>query len=125
MPSCECGCGAIVRNRFKRGHNAVVQKNAEKPLADRLKKYEIDPETGCWNWTGALTKKGYGRISTRAKNQWDRVYKVMWEFVHGPVPEGAHLHHACENPRCVRPDENHVTPVTPAWHLNHHINERG
>jgi hypothetical protein len=25
-------------------------------------KVKVDPETGCWNWTGYLDKKGYGTI---------------------------------------------------------------
>lgn len=137
---CKCGCGNPVpiapRTRssigwkkgepidFIRGHNARIQKNAEKPVLERLQKYVVDLETGCWVWTGALNSKGYARISVRNNRQWDLAYKVMYETLIGPVPEGRHLHHVCENRACVRPDGEHVTPVTPAWHINHHINDR-
>lgn len=32
-----------------------------KPMAEKLKKYKLDPLTGCWLWTGSVDKDGYGR----------------------------------------------------------------
>lgn len=37
------------------------------PLAERFRtKYEIDPESGCWNWTANIAPQGYGRIGADA-----------------------------------------------------------
>lgn len=54
---------------------------------------------GCWEWTGALTSAGYG--------QWRRgcqqAHRFAWQLVNGPIPNGKHVCHTCDNRRCVRP----------------------
>lgn len=70
-------------------------------------KFAEDPHTGCWNWTGALTK-GYGRIKVGGRTR--IAHRVVYERLVGPIPEGLHLDHLCVNPRCIRPE--HLEPVT-------------
>jgi hypothetical protein len=55
-------------------------------------------ETGCWLWTAARSKSGYGSFAGR------RAHRVAHEFALGPIPPGLHVLHTCDVPACVRPD---------------------
>ena len=73
---------------------------------------EADPETDCWNWTGALFHDGYAQMSmpqgagpTRATG----AHRVSYEHHRGPIPDGLTLDHLCRNKRCINPD--HLEPV--------------
>jgi len=65
-------------------------------------------ENGCWEWQGAASAKGYGRISVNAYPV--PAYRVAYELYAGPIPKGLHIDHLCRNPRCVNP--KHLEPVT-------------
>ena len=53
---------------------------------------------GCWIWFGArLNGKGYGSYFGKIAS------RVSWEHFEGPIPEGFHVLHTCDNPRCVNP----------------------
>lgn len=63
--------------------------------------FEIDPQTGCWNWTKSRGSHGYGdfrRDGHKLAHRW-----AYATFV-GPIPEGAFVLHRCDNRRCVNPD---------------------
>lgn len=65
------------------------------------------PELGpCWIWTGARLPAGYGRIanSEPAGPRVLNAHRVSWEMAHGSIPDGSHVLHRCDVPRCVRPD---------------------
>ncbi|WP_375378285.1 HNH endonuclease [Hymenobacter cellulosilyticus] len=69
---------------------------------------KVEKTDSCWNWTGALNKAGYGvtrgQVTPAAPK--GAVRKAPWisyELVHGPVPDGLPLLHACQNRRCVNP----------------------
>jgi HNH endonuclease len=67
----------------------------------------IAPELGrCWIWIGAADGKGYGILTWNGIGA--RATKVAYELEIGPVPEGAHMLHACDTPACVRP--SHLRP---------------
>lgn len=101
---CRCGCGGTTSDGthlFIKGHSKI-RRNFP---ADR---YEVDPETGCWNWTGAILKTGYGAMSWLGKNK--PAHRIAYEQFVGPIPDGLVLDHLCRNTRCVNPD--HLEPVT-------------
>lgn len=66
---------------------------------------------GCWEWTAA-TSHGYGIIGSGVGRANLKAHRAVWELFNGPVPEGMHLLHNCDNRRCVRPD--HLRPGTDA-----------
>lgn len=63
------------------------------------------PELGpCWIWTGGRGRGGYGRIHDRTLKRTVYANRVSYELVNGPLAEGMHALHRCDNPPCVRPD---------------------
>jgi len=67
----------------------------------------IDLFTECWNWTGALSGRGYGRIKFRRRME--MTHRVLFAWKHGPIPRGIRsdipiLDHICNNRRCCNPD---------------------
>lgn len=78
---------------------------------------KVSKSDGCWVWSGGRNAFGYGRFGIRKGRQvtiW-LSHRLAWELTNGPIPEGKHVHHVCENPACVRPD--HLEVVTPREHM--------
>lgn len=81
-----------------------------------LRKVQVDPETGCWNWSGSITPGGYGQIGIGSLKDGSRrlaaAHRVAYEIFVGAIPVGYQLDHLCRNRRCIHP--NHLQPVTHA-----------
>lgn len=54
----------------------------------------------CWPWLGKLDK---GRPYFRVSGKKMLAYRVAYECVHGPIPEGMLLRHRCDNGWCCNP----------------------
>lgn len=50
------------------------------------------------------------------------VYRLRWEAIHGPLPDGHLLHHLCDNPWCINVE--HLEAMTHAEHAALHLAER-
>ncbi len=81
-----------------------MKANGSTPLGERVwSRIEVDPDPPhCWNWTGPLTRGGYARI--RVNNKSTRAHRVVWQMLNGPITDGLHVLHNCDNKRCIRPD---------------------
>lgn len=66
------------------------------------------PEAGCWLWTGAVDRRGYGAFWFRKRVQ--RAHRASYIIHRGEVPDGLDLDHLCRTPACVNPW--HLEPVT-------------
>ena len=55
----------------------------------------------CWEWTGARSPAGYGRI--KGDNGTLQAHRVAYELTHGPIPDGLFVMHSCDNPPCCNP----------------------
>jgi len=81
----------------------------DRSFAERLmSRYDVDPSTGCWQWTGTLMSGGYGQIARHGRNT--TAHRAMWEHLRAPIPPGETIDHLCLNRRCVNPD--HLEVVT-------------
>jgi hypothetical protein len=62
---------------------------------------EMDTETGCRVWTGAVVASGYGKISLPAGRV--GAHRVAYETWVGQLPQGMTVDHLCRNRRCINP----------------------
>lgn len=70
---------------------------------ERIKKHsEPVTECGCWIWTGAVSKAGYGLCNSEKKKT-ASAHRVSYEAFVGEIPEGKIIAHICDNPLCVNP----------------------
>lgn len=80
--------------------------NAE-DLPEKVRERLVVAEDGCWHWTAALDRDGYGRF-------WDGTrkcvaHRITWELLVGPIPQGLVIDHLCRVRKCVNPE--HLEPV--------------
>lgn len=74
------------------------------PVADRFWA-KVQKSDGCWIWTAAKQKHGYGLFTIRFHPARHALaHRKSYELVNGPVPEGMDVLHRCDNRQCVRPD---------------------
>jgi hypothetical protein len=64
-------------------------------------KWEQAPN-GCWEWTASRYRTGYGIFWFNEKRT--GAHRAAYAMFVGSIPEGADIHHRCENRRCVNPE---------------------
>lgn len=62
-----------------------------------------DESTGCWNWRGYVSPKGYGRFRSGATGDLAHRFALYRELGR-PLREGISVLHSCDNGRCVNPE---------------------
>lgn len=77
-----------------------------RPIEERFwKKVSPEPNTGCWLWTGATQRNGYGVIKMDYPSKRNvAAHRFSWALVNGAIPDGMVVCHKCDNPPCVNPD---------------------
>lgn len=96
------GCSQVVR---RHGGKCRCRKSSVDSRFWQWVDIRVD---GCWEWTGSINNKGYGRTSVKRRPVY--AHRVAYELCVGPIPDGHELDHLCRNPRCVNPE--HLEPVT-------------
>jgi len=75
------------------------------PIAERFwPKVQRGGSTECWLWTVYRSRQGYGIFGLPGREGGHALaHRVAWELVNGPIPDGFHVLHHCDNPPCVNP----------------------
>lgn len=70
----------------------------------------------CWIWTAHTTPEGYGRFrfGPQGSVPW-KAHRLSYALAFGPIGDGLHIHHTCNNSKCVNPA--HLMPTTPREHV--------
>jgi len=63
---------------------------------------EMDPNGGCWLWSGVTSEFGHGRFGVGATSL--PAHRFAFERAYGPVPRALNVCHHCDVPQCVNPD---------------------
>lgn len=81
------------------------QHTTSAPLAERFWS-KVDKSGDCWLWTGTIHDTGYGRFPLRSGDRYIQVFahRLSFELTNGPISDGLHVLHHCDNRPCVRPD---------------------
>lgn len=74
--------------------------------------FEVDPESGCWVWTGRTIRGIYGLWQDTT------AHRAIWRESGRELPDGLDLHHTCPNKLCVNPD--HMELVEAREHRRRH-----
>lgn len=96
----------IARGSGKYCRRACSNEGLSTPLADRFWRH-VEKGDACWLWNGAHDAQGYGRfayVSQRPNRVLVTAHRAAWMITNGPIPDGLHVCHQCDNPPCVRPD---------------------
>ena len=64
-------------------------------------KYIVNEETGCWQWIGYISPRGYGQFRFNKKNY--QAHRFSYEYFIGDLKDGLVICHICNNTKCVNP----------------------
>lgn len=82
-------------------------------------KYEVNEQTGCWEWCASFGTAGYGQFGETHSDLMGAHVFAYKTFV-GPIPEGYEVHHdKCRNKACVNPD--HLSLMLKSLHGAFHM----
>lgn len=75
-------------------------------MSEKLEKYVVCPDKGCWIWTGCVDRDGYGRIrgSSYGKHWFVFAHRASYEYHVRKIEEGKLVLHRCNNPTCINPE---------------------
>lgn len=67
-----------------------------------LARVEMDPNSGCWLWTKAMSQSGYGKFKSNGRHL--VAHRHSYELFKGPIEDGLFVLHKCDTPACINPE---------------------
>ncbi len=95
-------CGPYKRPAPPTGGKTLAEEFKEWRSEKELHESYVVTPSGCHEWTGLLDADGYARLRGNGSIKYGRrAYRAQWIRKKGPVPEGHHVLHRCDNRKCV------------------------
>jgi hypothetical protein len=90
---------------YRRPRPTIFDPHDERSVARFMRSFTRDEATGCWLWTRAKTRGGYGQMRAvgPAGLVVIRAHRFALAMKLGRWPSGLACH-TCDNPPCVNPD---------------------
>jgi hypothetical protein len=90
------------------------KRDSRGTIAFRLySRVKVDPESGCFNWKGAVSNNRYGSLFYNGRMQ--KTHRIAWLLKHGEIEDGMDLDHLCRNTLCC--NTAHLEVVTRSENL--------
>lgn len=112
IPGCEKGAWAkdmctrhYDANRRHGSPYAEIQPAPPKRTPEERFWFYVTKGPDCWGWTGH-TSCGYGVLTgdlVNGKHHQVKAHRFSYELHNGPIPDGLHVLHKCDNPPCSNP----------------------
>jgi hypothetical protein len=109
-------CSPHYKRKWRYGDPLAGGPFMDEPATKRFARLYTISDSGCWEWTGALDRLGYGQVHWQGRRQ--RAHRAVYEATGNVIPDGLELDHLCRNKRCVNP--SHLEPVTHSENLRRH-----
>lgn len=89
--------------RIKHHGDPNIVKTTAVPYQKRFWKFvDVRGDDECWEWKGCKYQKGYGSFMANEIGE-KQAHRVSYIMAHGPIPDGMHIMHLCDNPPCCNP----------------------
>lgn len=88
-------------DRLKR-HGNLLGKNPRDEPQDVRFWLHVNTTGACWLWNDGQRPDAYGHFR-RDDGRQVGAHRFSYELHHGPIPDGLHVLHRCDNPPCVNP----------------------
>ena len=86
------------------------EKSTEEEKREHIKRMlecrTVKHKNKCWEWTGLVTRWGYGELTLGGKKSPKKhnAHRVAWMIYRGDIPNGLLVCHGCDNRLCTNPD---------------------
>jgi hypothetical protein len=93
----------------------TVEHLSTKELVRIFSKVQVNPVTGCWEWTASLNTHGYGCIWYKGRQE--MAHRLLYAWLVEPLPMGFAAdipgldHIACDNRKCCNPIHLRLVPI--------------
>ena len=82
-----------------RGIDPTDPEHLAKRLANGLA--AAPPDGQCWEWMRVRNQHGYGQLRVNGRMMY--AHRLAYQLGVGRIPDGLHVLHQCDNPRCINP----------------------